>query len=102
MYEQPIAVPDEELPLRLPDMVDFKPGDDPQGCLARAVDWRYFQKDGKWFARETNTMPQVNGYPYIDITTRYFAVVSVFKRIHLIPKMVPFKCQCFFLVRNEI
>ena len=62
MFEQPIAVPDEELPLRLPDMVDFKPGDDPQGCLARATDWRYFQKDGKWFARETNTMPQVPDY----------------------------------------
>ena len=34
-------------------------GDDPRGCLARAVDWRFFQRDGKWFARETNTMPQV-------------------------------------------
>eukprot|EP01041_Mallomonas_annulata_P009860 gene9860-20507_t len=61
MYEEPISVPEEELPLRLPPMVDFKPGDDPQGCLARAVDWRYFQKDGKWFARETNTMPQWAG-----------------------------------------
>ena len=35
-------------------------GDDPRGCLARAVDWRFFLKDGKWFARETNTMPQVS------------------------------------------
>ena len=40
---------------------DFHPGDDPAGCLARAEDWRYFQKDGKWFARETNTMPQWAG-----------------------------------------
>merc|ERR1711871_613643 len=31
------------------------------GCLARAIDWRYFQKDGKWNARETNTMPQWAG-----------------------------------------
>ena len=31
--------------------------------LARrvAVEWRYFQKDGRWFARETNTMPQWAG-----------------------------------------
>ena len=29
--------------------------------LARAVDWRFFQKDGQWFARETNTMPQWAG-----------------------------------------
>jgi len=42
-------------------MEDFKPGDDPAGCLARAKDWRYFQQDGKWFARETNTMPQWAG-----------------------------------------
>ena len=43
-------------------MEDFKPGTDPSGCLARArKDWRYFKKDGKWFARETNTMPQWAG-----------------------------------------
>lgn len=60
-YDQPIAVEESELPLKLPDMTDFHPGDDPQGCLARAKDWRFFQKDGKWFARETNTMPQWAG-----------------------------------------
>mmetsp|Transcript_50528 Transcript_50528/g.93443 ORF Transcript_50528/g.93443 Transcript_50528/m.93443 type:complete len:940 (-) Transcript_50528:52-2871(-) len=60
-FEEPITVPEEELPVKLPPMDDFKPGDDPQGCLARAVDWRYFQKDGRWFARETNTMPQWAG-----------------------------------------
>jgi leucyl-tRNA synthetase len=54
-------VEESELPLRLPDLADFKPGDDPAGPLARAVDWRYFQKDGKWYARETNTMPQWAG-----------------------------------------
>lgn len=58
-YDQPIAVAETDLPLKLPDMVDFSPTDDPQGCLARCVDWRFFQKDGQWFARETNTMPQV-------------------------------------------
>lgn len=60
MYESPIAVDDAELPLKLPDMTNFQPGDDPAGCLARADHWRYFQRNGKWFARETNTMPQVH------------------------------------------
>eukprot|EP00560_Eucampia_antarctica_P008099 CAMPEP_0197826600 /NCGR_PEP_ID=MMETSP1437-20131217/3539_1 /TAXON_ID=49252 ORGANISM="Eucampia antarctica, Strain CCMP1452" /NCGR_SAMPLE_ID=MMETSP1437 /ASSEMBLY_ACC=CAM_ASM_001096 /LENGTH=895 /DNA_ID=CAMNT_0043427107 /DNA_START=126 /DNA_END=2813 /DNA_ORIENTATION=- len=70
-YDQPIPVDESELPLELPHMEDFQPGDDPAGCLARAADWRYFQKDGKWFARETNTMPQWAGscwyyFRYID------------------------------------
>lgn len=60
-YDLPIAVEESELPLKLPLMEDFKPGDDPAGCLARAKEWRYFQKDGKWYARETNTMPQWAG-----------------------------------------
>ncbi|MDC0749446.1 leucine--tRNA ligase [Polyangium mundeleinium] len=61
LYDKPIAVAESELPLRLPNLVDFRPGDDPQGPLARAVDWRFFQKDGQWYARETNTMPQWAG-----------------------------------------
>jgi leucyl-tRNA synthetase len=69
-YNEPIPVPYEELPLRLPDLTDFRPGEnpDPQGCLARVLDWRFFQKDGKWFARETNTMPQVPTYLLTHIT----------------------------------
>ncbi|GAX10272.1 leucyl-tRNA synthetase [Fistulifera solaris] len=60
-FDQPIPVDEADLPLKLPVMEDFQPGDNPAGCLARARDWRYFQKDGKWFARETNTMPQWAG-----------------------------------------
>jgi leucyl-tRNA synthetase len=60
-HEQPIAVPEAELPICLPDLEDFKPGNDPAGPLARVADWRFFQKDGRWFARETNTMPQWAG-----------------------------------------
>jgi len=60
-FAEPIAVREDELPLRLPDLPDFRPGEDPAGPLARAVDWRYFQKDGQWYARETNTMPQWAG-----------------------------------------
>jgi leucyl-tRNA synthetase len=60
-YSQPIALRDDELPLLLPDLDDYKPGDDPRGPLAKALDWRFFQRDGKWYARETNTMPNWAG-----------------------------------------
>jgi leucyl-tRNA synthetase len=60
-YDQPIPLEEHELPLLLPDLSDYKPGTDPAGPLARAIDWRFFEKDGKWFARETNTMPQWAG-----------------------------------------
>lgn len=70
-FSQPIPVDEKDLPLELPEMDDFQPGDDPAGCLARAKDWRYFQKDGQWYARETNTMPQWAGscwyyFRYLD------------------------------------
>ena len=60
-YEEPIAVDDGDLPVLLPDLADFKPSGDPAGPLARAADWRFFQKNGRWYARETNTMPQWAG-----------------------------------------
>jgi leucyl-tRNA synthetase len=60
-YDQPIAVREDELPLRLPDLDDYRPGNDPAGPLARAVGWRFFEKGGRWYARETNTMPQWAG-----------------------------------------
>jgi leucyl-tRNA synthetase len=60
-YDQPIALDESELPLKLPELEDYKPGEDPAGPLARATDWRFFQKNGRWFARETNTMPQWAG-----------------------------------------
>ena len=60
-YDRPIALEESELPLQLPELEDYKPGDDPAGVLARAADWRFFERDGKWYARETNTMPQWAG-----------------------------------------
>jgi len=60
-FSDAIPVDEADLPLELPYLENFQPGDDPAGCLARAKDWRYFQKDGKWFSRETNTMPQWAG-----------------------------------------
>jgi leucyl-tRNA synthetase len=59
-YSKPIAVDESELPLLLPDLDDYHPGD-PQGPLTKALQWRFFQKDGQWYARETNTMPQWAG-----------------------------------------
>ncbi|HTV24448.1 MAG TPA: leucine--tRNA ligase, partial [Polyangiaceae bacterium] len=59
-YGHPIACDESELPLLLPEMADISPGD-AQGPLAKALDWRFFQRDGKWYARETNTMPQWAG-----------------------------------------
>ncbi len=60
-YDTPIPVDEAELPVTLPELEDYRPGDDPRGVLARAKEWRFFQKDGRWFARETNTMPQWAG-----------------------------------------
>jgi leucyl-tRNA synthetase len=59
-YTKPIPLDDAELPLLLPELQDYEPGD-PQGPLAKALDWRFFRKDGRWYARETNTMPQWAG-----------------------------------------
>ncbi len=60
-YSRPRPLDDAELPLRLPEMEDYRPGNDPRGPLAKALDWRFFQKGGQWYARETNTMPQWAG-----------------------------------------
>ena len=60
-YDQPVAVDTSQLPLELPALSDFRPGEDPAGPLARAAAWRFFQQDGRWYARETNTMPQWAG-----------------------------------------
>jgi leucyl-tRNA synthetase len=59
-YSQPIPCEDSELPLLLPELDNYQPGD-AQGPLAKALEWRFFQRDGRWYARETNTMPQWAG-----------------------------------------
>ena len=60
-YDQPIALDEADLPLELPELENYEPGDDPAGVLARATDWRFFEREGRWYARETNTMPQWAG-----------------------------------------
>jgi leucyl-tRNA synthetase len=52
------AVPASDLPVRLPDLADFRPSGRPEPPLGKATEWvRYSDK----FVRETNTMPQWAG-----------------------------------------
>src|SRR5207253_786175 len=51
----------DELPLRLPELEDFKPTGSPEGPLSKATDWVGVTIDGKKYRRETNTMPQWAG-----------------------------------------
>ena len=51
----------DELPLRLPDLQDFKPTGSPEPPLAKAKDWLSVTRNGKRYLRETNTMPQWAG-----------------------------------------
>jgi leucyl-tRNA synthetase len=56
------AVPMEHLPVRLPDLEDFKPHGRPEPPLAKASDdWLIVTIDGTRYRRETNTMPQWAG-----------------------------------------
>jgi leucyl-tRNA synthetase len=66
-------IPESELPLRLPEMADFKPTGTPEPPLSKATDWLRYERDGEVFTRETNTMPQWAGscwyyLRYIDPT----------------------------------
>jgi leucyl-tRNA synthetase len=54
-------VPESELPVRLPDLEDFKPTGSPEGPLVKADDWVHVTVGGKRYRRETNTMPQWAG-----------------------------------------
>jgi len=56
------AVDDRELPVSLPQLTDFRPGDTPDPPLSRsAPEWLFVERDGKRYRRETNTMPQWAG-----------------------------------------
>lgn len=56
------AVPDEQLPVKLPELADFKPHGRPEPPLEKAADdWLYVTLDGIRYKRETNTMPQWAG-----------------------------------------
>ena len=55
------AVDVSELPVRLPELEDFKPSGTPESPLIKAKDWLTVTRDGKTWQRETNTMPQWAG-----------------------------------------
>ena len=56
------AVDERDLPVPLPHLTDFKPGNTPEPPLGRsAADWLFVERDGKRYRRETNTMPQWAG-----------------------------------------
>jgi leucyl-tRNA synthetase len=56
-------LPETELPLKLPEVPDFKPSQDGQSPLAKATSWLNVTcpKTGKKGTRETNTMPNWAG-----------------------------------------
>ena len=55
-------VPEEDLPVDLPHVEDFKPHGRPEPPLEKASEeWLYPVIDGKKYKRETNTMPQWAG-----------------------------------------
>jgi leucyl-tRNA synthetase len=56
--DRTLAVAESELPVRLPELDDFKPTGKPEPPLSKAKDWvKYSEK----YRRETNTMPQWAG-----------------------------------------
>ncbi|WP_153559263.1 leucine--tRNA ligase [Roseimaritima sediminicola] len=55
-------VPDEALPVSLPELKDFRPHGRPEPMLEKADDqWLVVELDGRRYKRETNTMPQWAG-----------------------------------------
>jgi len=63
-----VGLDESELPLRLPDMDDYRPttvaegsSEMPEPPLGRAKAWAVVQRDGKTYRRELNTMPQWAG-----------------------------------------
>jgi leucyl-tRNA synthetase len=55
------ALSPDELPVLLPEMEDFKPTGRPGGPLEKATEWIKVRREGREYARETNTMPQWAG-----------------------------------------
>lgn len=55
-------VPEDELPLKLPQATEIKPSGKPEGPLANLTDWvNVVDENGRKGKRETNTMPQWAG-----------------------------------------
>jgi len=59
--DNPIAIPENELPVVLPELSDFKPTGTPEPPLSKAQDWLKVKANCQILTRETNTMPQWAG-----------------------------------------
>ncbi|HKM11214.1 MAG: leucine--tRNA ligase [Bacilli bacterium] len=55
------VLPEDQLPLVLPDLAEYKPSGTGESPLVHAKDWLNFSLDGRAAIRETNTMPQWAG-----------------------------------------
>lgn len=55
------ALPEDALPITLPDLQDYRPTEEGEPPLARAKDWLKVNINGEDLIRETNTMPQWAG-----------------------------------------
>ncbi len=55
------ALPEERLPLKLPELQDYKPTGTGEPPLAKATEWLETTLEGEPARRETNTMPQWAG-----------------------------------------
>ncbi|UPA16121.1 leucine--tRNA ligase [Borrelia coriaceae] len=56
-----IPLEENELPLRLPKIENYRPSGTGESPLARIQDWVNVERNGKIYKRETNTMPQWAG-----------------------------------------
>ena len=56
-----VPVDTGDLPVMLPELIDFRPTADGQPPLARATEWMNTEHQGQPARRETNTMPQWAG-----------------------------------------
>jgi len=80
------AVPENQLPVLLPQLADFKPHGRPEPPLEKADDaWLYVTIDNVRYKRETNTMPQWAGscwyyLRYIDPTNTTALVDPVMEK----------------------
>ena len=64
---------DENLPLMLPELNEFKPNKEYGSPLGNAKEWITFSKDGKTYRRDVNTMPQWAGscWYYLGYIMKY-------------------------------
>ncbi|MBQ3464466.1 leucine--tRNA ligase [Candidatus Saccharibacteria bacterium] len=52
----PHAIPEDQLPVLLPDITDYKPDSSGRSALAKAKDWLHVTIDGEKITRETDTL----------------------------------------------